>query len=98
MTKPKNERFIKIKTIPAIKQSVPLTFCGLEKKYAVFFGPMIKTKPMMNKTFPIANSAESNRATIPKKKSRHPQAVKNTPNSVKKYYFFVSWLVMSWYG
>lgn len=82
MINPKNDLFIKIKSIPMQKHMVPLIFVGLLKNVIVRCGPIINIKPITNKIFPNAKNAESKNAIIPKMKKKKPPAVNPTPNSI----------------
>ena len=79
--KPKNECFNKIKKIPNMKHKLPRILLGLVKNVIVLCGPMMRTNPIMNKTFPKAKKPESKKVKIPNIKKKNPPAVKPTPNS-----------------
>lgn len=69
-----------INTIPVKKHNEPLLLDGLLKKTRVLFGPMISTRPMINRIFPKASKALSKNVKIPKVKNKKPPNVNATPN------------------
>ncbi|KAH3671756.1 hypothetical protein OGAPHI_000461 [Ogataea philodendri] len=79
--KPQNEYFISMRNTPNRKQMDPLNFCGLVKKYTVFWGPIMRTNPITKSRLLIARRAESKKVNTPKKNSSTPPAVNPTPNS-----------------
>jgi len=70
--KPKNDLPVRIKTMPNARSMVPLTFCGLVKNTTVFNGPIMRTRPITNKTFPNANNAASKNVITPRMKKNSP--------------------------
>jgi len=65
--------------MPMAKVAVPFSFSRRAKKRKVRWGPIIRTRPIKKRIFPIANMALSKNINMPKVKKNAPPEQKATP-------------------